>query len=242
MRKTWYNSFWTFFLAGFLLACGNSTVTDAAPSKNEAQEPVPVENTHVPAPSGKYADLLKKFKPISFDTLKVEYYYGMKGKKYLGTELTLKEAKSLNIEYTEPGYGKLSGVFACYQFIIDSMKTGLIARIPAEYESTTVGLFILDRKKDKVEENYFILSLSFGDAGDAAERVSWLFRTKDEQFQSFVYDYSSYYHGVEDTTDETVDEWRSYFVINCMSAKFDTISKNEAHLKKRFKRLLKTEE
>ncbi|WP_341907506.1 hypothetical protein [Fluviicola taffensis] len=65
-----------------------------------------------------------QFKPISFDTLKVEYEYATKDKKFRGTELTLKEAKSLNIEYTEPYYGKLSGVYGCYQFQIDSTHTG----------------------------------------------------------------------------------------------------------------------
>ena len=182
-----------------------------------------------------------QFKPISFDTLKVEYEYATKDKKFRGTELPLKEAKSLNIEYTEPYYGKLSGVYGCYQFQIDSTHTGLIARIPAEYESTSIGLFILDRKKDQMESKYFHLGAIFGDAGDAYQRISWLFRTKDKQLHSFVYDYSSYDHTVEDTADHTVDVWREYYLFNCMTSKFDTLSKNETLLKKRFKNVLKTE-
>lgn len=240
MRKTWYNSFWTLFLAGFLLSCGNSTVTDAAPSKNEAKEPVPVETTHVSAPPGKYSDLLKKFEPISFDTLKV--YYSYNGKRFEGKELTLKEAKIFPLGISENYFGRLSGMYACYQFEIDSETLGLIARTPSEYESSSIKLFLFDLKKDSFSKEYVELSQDIGDAGDYYHRTSWLFRTNKKEIHSLVYDYSSYNNEVDDTSNHTIDEWRSYFVINCMSAKFDTISKNEAQLKKRFKRLLKTEE
>jgi hypothetical protein len=154
----------------------------------------------------------------------------------------LKEAKSLPLDITENHFGKLSGVYGCYQFTIDSLRTGLIARIPGEYESTSIGLFILDHKNDKIAREYFHAGITFGDAGDAYQRISWLFRTKDKQIQCFVYDYSSYNHEVEDTEDHTIDEWRSYFLIDCMSPKFDTISKNEMQLKKRFKYVLKSEQ
>lgn len=240
MKKLHYAIPLIFLLQGVFSSCNSGS----NPKKEGTKEEGSVQKTDSSFVQKKsvYDELLKKFKPISFDTLKVEYYYDTKDKKYLGKELTLKEAKSLNIEYTEPSYGKLSGVFACYQFPIDSFRTGLIARIPADYESTTIGLFILDRKKDKIAHEYFPAGIVFGDAGDAYQRISWLFRTKDKQLHSFVYDYSSYNHEVEDTTDHTIDEWRSYFLIDCMSPKFDTISKNETQLKKRFKKVLLTEE
>lgn len=238
MKKSHYTIPLILLLQGVFLSCSSNS----NPQKELLKEEGSVQKTDSSFIRKKsvYDELLKKFKPISFDTLKVEYEYATKDKKFRGTELTFKEAKSMNIEYTEPGYGKLSGVYACYQFTIDSLRTGLIARIPADYESTTIGLFILDRKKDQIERNYFYLGVTFGDAGDAYQRISWLFKTKDKQLRSFVYDYSSYYHGVEDTSDHTVEEWRDYYLFNCMSPKFDTISKNEALLKKRFKNVLKT--
>lgn len=238
MMKYYYTIPLIFLLSGIFSSCNSNPDKKNELSKEE--ESVQKTDSSLIQKKSVYDELLKKFKPISFDTLKVEYQYDTKNKKFQGTELTLKEAKSMNIEYTEPGYGKWSGVYACYQFTIDSLRTGLIARIPADYESTTIGLFILDRKKDQIEREYFPAGIIFGDAGDAYQRISWLFKTKDKQLRSFVYDYSSYNHEVEDTADHTIDEWTSYFLIDCMSPKFDTISKNEALLKKRFKNVLKT--
>lgn len=188
-----------------------------------------------------YEELLRKFKPVSFDTLELNYDsgYGKKDKYFKGTELTLKEAKIFPLGITENFFGKLSGVYACYQFPLDSVRTALIARIPGEYEVNSLGLFIFDRKKDRILKEYLHLSVTFGDAGDVYMRTSWLIRAKNNQYQSFVYDYSSYDHQVEDTTDHTVDEWREYYLFNCMSPTFDTLSKNEVQLKKRYKRLLK---
>jgi|GEM_PF-1395033 len=237
MKKLHYTIPLICLLNGVFYSCGSNSNPEKELSKEEGS--VQKTDSSTVEKKSVYDELLKKFKPISFDTLMVEYSYGTINKKYRGTELSLKEAKSLNVEYIEPSYGKLSGVYACYQFQIDSLRTGLIARIPADYESTTIGLFILDRKKDQIAREYFPVGIIFGDAGDAAQRISWLFMTKDKQLQSFVYDYSSYSHEVEDTADHTIDEWRSYFLIDCMSPRFDTISKNETQLRKRFKRVLK---
>nr|WP_294859825.1 hypothetical protein [uncultured Fluviicola sp.] len=237
MNKSYYIIPLIFLLQGVFLSCNTNQSQKKELSKEEGS--VQKTDSSFVRKKSVYDDLLKKFKKISFDTLMVEYHYDTKDKRYRGTELTLKEAKSLNIEYTEPSYGKLSGVFACYQFQIDSIRTGLIARIPAEYESTSIGLFILDNRKDKIESGSFHLGAIFGDAGDAYQRISWLFRTKNNQFHSFVYDYSSYNHEVEDTSDHTIEKWTSYFLIDCMTPKFDTVSKDETQLKKRFKRVLK---
>ncbi|WP_294677114.1 hypothetical protein [uncultured Fluviicola sp.] len=224
------------FLCGFLIACGGKNNSEKQPEKEVV---VQKNDSSFREKESAYAEFLSKFKLISFDTLRVEYYYDSKDKRFKGEELTLKEAKILPIGLTDNYFGKLSGAYACYQFPIDSSHIGLIARIPGEYEATTVGFFIFDRKKDQLLKEYFNLSISFGDAGDAAQRTSWLFKAKNKQFQSLVYDYSSYNHEVEDTTDHTIDEWRSYYLINCSSPKFDTLSKNETRLKKQFRNLLR---
>jgi len=239
MNNRFVHGLWIVFLFGFLISCGNSNVKEVSAAEEKKKDSVLVESADKPVIPSKYAALLEKFKPISFDTLKV--YYKYTGKRFDGKELTLKEAKIFPIGITENYFGKLSGVYACYQFQIDSTTLGLIARTPSEYESSSIKLFLFDTKKDVLLKEYFELSQDIGDAGDYYNRTSWLFKTKNSQIQSFVYDYSSYYHGVEDTTDETVDEWHSYFLIDCMSPKFDTISKNETQLKKRFKRVLKKE-
>lgn len=238
MRKNQIPVVFILFLCGLLIACDNSTGFEKQSTEEGVVEK---EDTLSPEKKSIHAEFLGKFKPISFDTLKVEYYYDSKDKQFTGRELTLAEAKMLPIGLTGNYFGKLSGVYACYQFPIDSEHKGLIARIPGEYESTTVALFIFDRKKDQLLKEHFDLSISFGDAGDFAQRTSWLFKAENKQFQSFVYDYSSYDHQVEDTTDHTVDEWRSYYLINCSSPGFDTLSSNHKQLKKQFKSLLEAE-
>lgn len=203
------------------------------------QEPVAERSTSPIQLTSVHADWLKKFKPISFDTLKITYHYNTKDKRFTGTALTLKEAKLFPLGITENYSDNVSGVYACYQFPLDSTRIGLIARIPGEYEVNSIGFFVFDRIKDRLEKEYMQLSVDFGDAGDVYSRSSWLIKTKNKRYQSLVYDYSAYYHEVEDTSDHTVDEWEEYYLFDCMTSRFDTLSKNEIRLKKQFKNLLK---
>ena len=219
-----------------LTACGNSAPSD----QQKETERVHESNSQAVEKESRYAEMLKKFKAVSFDTLKVYYRYD--DKKFMGKELTLKETKIFPLGIEENYFGKLSGVYACYRFEIDSTRLGLIARTPSEYESSSVKLFIFDKKADKVLDNYLELGQMFGDAGDFFSKASWLFKTKNNEIHSLVYDYESYDHQVDDTADLRIDEWHSYALINCMNEKFDTLSTNGAQLKKRFRRVLKEEE
>lgn len=222
-----------FFLQSMLTACGDSTSKEDEKEAERIHEP----NTPVVEKESRYAEMLNKFKAVSFDTLKV--YYDYDDKKFKGKELTLKEAKIFPLGIEENYFGELSGVYACYRFEIDSTRLGLIARTPSEYESSSVKLFVFDKKADKLLKNYIELGQMFGDAGDSFSKTSWLFKTKNNEIHSLIYDYQSYDHQVEDTADLTIDEWESYALINCMKGKFDTLSRNETQLKKRFKRVLK---
>ncbi|MNJ91971.1 hypothetical protein D3C87_96260 [compost metagenome] len=235
MKRISYAFILLVLLQGLFQSCNSN------PEKELPKEEVAVEkaDTSLFQKESAYAELLNKFQPINFDTLKVSYDYDEKDKTFLGTELTLKEAKTFPLGITQNFFGKLSGVYACYQFRLDSTRLGLVARIPGEYDANSVGLFIFDLKKDQLLKEYLQLSVNFGDAGDVYDRTSWLIKAKNSQYQSFVYDYSSYDHAVEDTSDHTVEEWRSYYLFDCMTSKFDTISKNETRLKKQFKRVLK---
>ncbi len=242
MNKQALHFGWILWLVGFLAACGSSDSTAVPDTEAAKKDSVISENTakEIKREPSKYDELLKKFKPISFDTLKVFYNY--EDKHFSGKELTLKEAKIFPLGITENYLGELSGVYACYQFQIDSSTLGLIARTPSEYESSSIKLFLFDIKKDKLLTDYFELGQDIGDAGDYYHRVSWLIKTKKNEVHSFVYNYSSYNHEVDDTADHVLEEWRDYYLINCMSPKFDTLSKNQSHLKKRFKKILKAEE
>ena len=220
----------------------------ACTETNRTKKPIPAKNTTLQTTmptqvqkKSRFEELLKKFKPISFDTLQVFYTYGDQKNRFLGQELPLKDALNLPFDKSEYHHGSSSEVYACYQFSIDSNTIGLIARVPSIYESSSVLLFLFDIKKDIFLEANSQLSENIGDAGDYYQKITWLYRTKDKQIHSFVYDYSSYSHEVEDTADHTLEEWRKYCLINCTDRKFDTLSSNEIQLKKKFKKLLKME-
>lgn len=237
--KSYYQFIAILFLYCSLTACGgDSPETKNSSGYRDGKPSVAVDSSGVEKESA-YSEILKKFKPISFDTLKVYYTFDQNDKQFSGKELTLKEAKSLPLGITEHYYGKLSGVYACYQFPVDANKVGLIMRVPAEYESTSIVLCFLDLKTDKILKGFYYLAERWGDAGDFYSRISWLYRTKNN-YRAFVYVQETHDHSVEDTADHTVDDWRSYAIVNCMSPKFDTLSENETDLKMRFKGVLKT--
>ncbi|MDF3026116.1 MAG: hypothetical protein K0S23_423 [Fluviicola sp.] len=241
MNKFPFQVFGIIFLQVFFSACGENPVTTRKNKSSEeefAKQADSSFSSHYKKSA--YDDVLKKFKIISFDTLKVFYDY--ENNLFEGKELTSQEAKFLPMEIYHNYNGQLSGVFACYQFEIDSTRIGLIARTPSEYESSSVKLFIFDTERDKAEKNYIELGQTFGDAGDGLYKASWLFKTKKKEIHSLGYRYQSYDHSVDDPSDSVVEEWRDYYLINCMSRKMDTISTDEAQLKKRFKKVLLTEE
>lgn len=223
------------FLCGFLIACGNKNNSGKQPKKEEVVQKA--DSSSLDKKSN-YAAILEKYKFVSFDTLKVYYNYDQNDKRFSGKELTSKEAKRLPIGFRDNYFGKLSGVYACYQFHIDPVRVGLITRIPSEYESSSIILLVFDLVKDEFLDNYFYLGSSTGDAGEIYTRVSWLFKTKKNELRSFVYDYESS-HEIDDTL---TTESRYYFLVDCTKPGFDTISSSQIQLKKRFKGLLRTEE
>ncbi len=236
MSKYFYGFVLMFFLQSMFTSCGNS-----APVENQKEaERIHESDSPVIEKESRYADLLKKFKEVSFDTLKVFYSYD--DKSFQGKELTLKQAKVFPLGIEENYFGELSGVYACYRFKIDSTRLGLIVRTPSEYESSSIKLFVFDQKADKLQDHFIELGQMFGDAGDFIYKCSWLFKTKKNEIHSLIYDYQSYDHQVDDTADLTVDEWKNYALIDCIKGKFDTLSTNGTQLKKRFKRILKEEE
>ncbi len=235
MKKSLFQFILLSLLAAFLTACGS----DLAPKKETMEEEaLQVVDSSSIKKTNDFESILRKYKTISFDTLKVEYADDENDKRFLGKELTLKEARTLPIGLTENYFGKLSGVYACYQFQIDSSRLGLITRIPSEYESTSIVLLVFDLQKNKFQNEYFYLGSVNGDAGEISVRISWLFRAKNKQLQSFVYDYQSF-HEIDDTL---TTESRDYFLVDCMKPTFDTLSGNQTQLKKRFRNLLKTED
>jgi hypothetical protein len=131
-----------------------------------------------------------------------------------------------------------NGYFACYKFSIDSTKTGLITRTPSTYEPSSIKLLILDKHKDAITE-YIELAETFGDAGDMAEKISWLFKDDNKKYKAFMWVEESHDNSVEDEKDTTVQTWNYYYLLDISKSKVDTISQNEKELMKKFGTLIR---
>ena len=184
----------------------------------------------------RYSQLLKKFKNISLDTLKVfsdEDYKTFKGRKLDSLDVILFPKEIAEAHFIDP-----PGIFACYKFTIDSNRIGLIARTPSEYVPSSIKLFVYSKEKDEIT-NYIELAESWGDAGDVLEKTSWLFRNKDNSVSSLVWVHEMHYNSAEAENDTTSESWDYHYLINISKTKIDTINKDSKMLTKAFRNILK---
>jgi hypothetical protein len=208
----------------FLLdSCGNS--------KPKTDQKKRIENN---IKIGAYDKLLAKYKDISFDTLKVFSSTDLDSKQYkfAGTQLDRNDVllfpENIAEQYlNDPGY------FACYKFPIDDFRIGLITRTPSTYEPSSIKLLIFDKQANTILD-MFELAEIFGDAGDAAEKVSWLFKDEKKKYKSFTWLTESHDNSVDDERDTTVESWNYYCLIDMSKRKVDTISRNEKELLTKF--------
>jgi hypothetical protein len=185
----------------------------------------------------KFKNLLTKYKDISFDTLKVfstedpdNKLYMYKGIKLDTTDVLL-FPKSIAEQYLDD-----DGFFACYKFLIDNSRIGLITRTPSTYASSSIKLLILDIQKDTITE-IIELGETFGDAGDMAIKTSWLFKDSSKKYKSITWVEESHDHSVENEKDTTIESWNNYYLIDLSKSSIDTISTDEKMLTKKFKTL-----
>lgn len=184
----------------------------------------------------KYLGLLQKFEPISIDTLKVFSSYdfdNFKGQAIDNIDVAL-FPKEIADNYSTDS----PNLFACYKFPLDATRIGLIARTPGEYDSTSIKLFVYDSAKDTLS-NFIELADIFGDAGDAMEKTSWLFKNDHQKIQAIIWVQQSYDHSVEDINDTIVESWENHYLIDLSKIKFDTMNRNSEELAKKFKKILK---
>lgn len=187
----------------------------------------------------KFKILLVKYQDISFDTLQVFSSGELENKQYRfkGTQLDSAEVSLFPPSLSEQYYYD-HGFFACYKFSIDSIRTALITRTPSTYEPSSIKLLLFDKQKDSITD-YIELAETFGDAGDFAEKTSWLFRDEQKNYKNFMFYQRSYDNSVDDEKDTTVQTWNYYYLFDISKPKVDTISKNEQELISKFGKLLK---
>lgn len=186
-----------------------------------------------------FKSLLSKYKNISFDTLQIFSSGDLESNqyRYKGTPLDSADV-SLFPKALSEQYGYDHGFFACYQFTIDSIRTALITRTPSTYEPSSIKLLIFDKQRDSITD-YMELAETFGDAGDYAEKISWLFKDENKKYKNFMWYQESHDNSVDDEKDTTVQTWDYYYLLDISKPTIDTISKNKQELSIKFGQLLK---
>ena len=183
----------------------------------------------------KYKKLLSKFITITIDTLKV--YSSEDYGNYKGIKLDSLDAILFPKEIAEE-YFQEHDLYACYKFEINSTKIGLLTRTPSMYVPSSIKLFIYNKTLDSISE-YIELAESWGDAGDALEKTSWIIKSKENEINALIRVTESHDHSVEDENDTIVESWDNHFLIDLLKPKIDTINKDSESLIKRYKILLK---
>ncbi|KAA2245087.1 hypothetical protein F0L74_03760 [Chitinophaga agrisoli] len=185
-----------------------------------------------------YQPLLSRYRDVSFDTLPVfpadtpdDTTYQFHGHLLDSTAVQL-----LVKDVGGETHTRHDGFFACYKFSMDSGRIGLITRVPSEYLSSSIQLFILDPRQQKITD-HVELAEDFGDAGDAMTKTAWLFRNRQLQLQTFQRIHFSHDNSVDNENDTTVEQSDSYHLIGFSKPQNDTLSSDSLLLVKRFMHL-----
>ncbi len=186
----------------------------------------------------RFSQLSSLFAPTNDDTLYVHSAWDINSSyKFFG-----KPMDSAHIFMLPYNYGTLfnwnKDFGACLSFPLDSSHTALLSRVPGEYVSSALSLFVFDKKKDSITLALDVADC-MGDAGEAMDHSSCLFRDKDKNLMILTYYWSSYDHTVNDTADHKVDHWHNYYLSKLSSDKLDTLSKDSAEIVGRYPRIIK---
>jgi len=93
--------------------------------------------------------------------------------KQIGKQFNSLFAFDTVLTYSLIEEGGIDRFYACYKFKLDSNNTGLLIRIPSQYATTAVDLFIWDNKKNRIT-NRESLSDGFGDEGWHFVQDAWI--------------------------------------------------------------------
>ena len=217
---------WIYILLVFIYSCNNKKNELISTLKRESIQKNQLDNIQI----NQFKKLIKLYKEIKFDTLKVI----SESKKYEGRDIprTLAVLFSKDLE---PSKNKnISWYYACYKFKIDNVKIGLITRTPSEYASTSIKIFVLDTVKNKIE-NSFELAESWGDAGASWIVDSWLIKQKNILIYRQILE--TWDHNADDSSYNQIDSKYYYHLIQLKNNRFDTLAISKLKLEKTFKKL-----
>ncbi|HEY9259391.1 hypothetical protein [Chitinophaga sp.] len=204
----------------FILFIG-LTACHSSPSK----QPITVTNTRDSISNPDLHRLLSLYNDINADTLEVASQTGedVSAWKYSGTliDTALLPLLPAVLRVYEPFF------YACYKFDLDTNTIGLITRTPSEYESSSIKLFALHKKTNTITFETELAD-SWGDAGDAVNISSWLYRNKESRWMGIL-EKSNYSEDLEDTT-APISETYDYYHFKWNGNRIDTISTDSSTL------------
>jgi hypothetical protein len=178
-----------------------------------------------------YLLLDKIFKEITADTFYVESDNRMEeaNHKFKGILMDSLQVSLLPND-VKSHYVSSKEFFACYKFKLDSNKVALIARIPGDYVSFNLQLFVLDKTKDSIV-NYLTLAEVFLDAGQISSLTSCIFKDKEKNTYVLSHYYSFIDHSIQGNENDTIEESsRDYFLFDITKQIIDTVSKDSAKI------------
>ncbi|MCW3071924.1 MAG: hypothetical protein JWO44_1814 [Bacteroidetes bacterium] len=195
----------------------------------------------VTATAAQQRDLSKNFSDINPDSL---YVYSVantedKNYKFVGKVLD-SSVISIFPYYIRNDERWNREFFGCYKFAIDTSHIALITRVPGEYVSSSLQLFIYDIQRDSVTVQIDLADL-WGDAGDFAEHSSCIFYSPDKELKILSYYWSSYDRSVEQETegDTLIEYWDDFLLRGLSKNPGDTLSKDSAGIVKNYSAMLK---
>jgi hypothetical protein len=187
----------------------------------------------------RFIELLDKYKTISFDTLAVfstsetnDTAFKFGGEKLDTADLALLP-KELGAEY-----GGDFAFYACYQFVIDNNRIGLITRTPSDFSSTSLKLLVYYKKEDILATGVELADV-WASAGDVVDKNAWLFKDKDQQYHSLIQVTESHDNSVNDPKDTVMHSKEHYFSVDLSTPAMDTINDNAKELAAKAELLLK---
>lgn len=137
-----------------------------------------------------YTLLLSKFKEISFDTIgffpiesDIEFNYA----KFDGPQLTKEDVDIM--PQIIPHFTDSSGLYACYKFLIDSSRIGLITRTTVKNYQLAINLLIYNKNTDTIIITTGLAQKLVDDGveGLVIDTNSWLYKDEVNNIRAFTW-------------------------------------------------------
>lgn len=193
-------------------------------SQQETSETVTEKNL---APS-RYSTIEHLFNSISPDSFFVfsDWDIEKANFEFKGTSMDSNQVAILPHEWIE-NYTWNKDFGACYKFNIDSIHVALIARVPSEYVSSAIKLFVFNLQKDSITKTINLADI-FGDAGEVSYYKSCIIAKTNNLFDIITYNGGSYDHRASDENDSIIENWNYYYLYKLNKDIIDTLMKDSA--------------